>query len=116
VYPRDTNAPKINLNTADPVVIQASLASEKGAPPDAATQVDRVVAARPLSKLSDVDTVSGLDALVKVALKSRQDYVLTSDVFSVYAEGEANGVKRGVLAIVDRTGGSSVLRYWRLAD
>ncbi len=116
VYPRDTDAPRINLNTADPVVIQASLASEKGVPPDAAAQVDRIIAARPFSKLIDMDTVSGLDALVKAALKSPQYYVLTSDVFSVYAEGEANGVKKGVLAIVDRSHGEPVLKYWRLAD
>ena len=116
VYPRDASAPKINLNTADPVVIQASLASEKGVPPDAAAQVDRVVAARPFSKLIEVDTVSGLDSLVKVALKSQQDYALTSDVFSVYAEGEANGVKKGILAVVDRSRGEPVLKYWRLAD
>jgi len=41
---------------------------------------------------------------------------VTSSFFSVYAEGEANGVKKGVLAVVDRSRGEPVLRYWRLAD
>jgi hypothetical protein len=61
-----------------------------------------------------MDKVPGLSKDVLSKLNPQLD--VRSLYFSIYAEGEANGVKKGVIAVADRTTGDPTLRYWRLAD
>ena len=115
-----TAADRINVNTADPLVLQTLPAQDRDtvAFPLGAEQVEKIVAARPFASQStlsgDLSKVPGMDTAVVSRLVPR--LTVTSSFFSVYAEGEANGVKKGVLAVVDRSRGEPVLRYWRLAD
>lgn len=116
VYPTPLGAGyRINLNTADPLVIQASPFFEGGTvtfPLDAA-QVEKIVAARPFTTVNQLNTVSGLEQRVVSQLLPL--YAVTSSYFSVYSEGTANGVTKAVQAVIDRAGTQSI-RYWRLAD
>ncbi|MBI3608737.1 MAG: type II secretion system minor pseudopilin GspK [Nitrospirae bacterium] len=108
---------KINVNTADPLVLRTLPIKEPNQaqvtfPLDEA-QVDKLVDARPFSILTQLNQVSGMSSAVVSQLQSQLD--VRSQHFSVYAEGAANGVKKAVLAVVDRSG-EPTLRYWRLAD
>jgi len=108
---------KINVNTADPLVLRTLPVKEPNQSlvtfPLDEEQVEKIVAARPFDALGELKKVSGMEAVAS-SLQSQID--VRSQHFSVYAEGEANGVKKGVLAVVDRSRGEPVLRYWRLAD
>lgn len=110
-----TGESRINLNTADPLVLE-SLAVREGPgvqfPLDAA-QVEQIVAARPFANITQLQKVPGLTPAVYSAIQSQLD--VGSRYFSIYAEGEANGVKKGVIAVAERTA-EPVLRYWRLSD
>ncbi len=107
---------RINANTADPLVLEA-LAYKDGPtvkfPLDAA-QVEQIIAARPFSNVTQLQKVPGLAPAVYSAIAPQLD--VGSRFFAIYAEGEANGVKKGVIAVADRTTGDPRLRYWRLAD
>jgi general secretion pathway protein K len=106
---------RINVNTADPLVLE-SLAVREGPvvqfPLDAA-QVEQIVAARPFANITQVQKVPGLTPAVYSAIQPQLE--VGSRFFSIYAEGEANGVKKGVIAVAERVG-DPALRYWRLAD
>lgn len=106
---------RINVNTADPVVLQTLPVKDRDVVtfPLDAEQVEKIVAARPFDALGELKKVPGMEAVVS-PLQSQLE--VRSQHFSVYAEGEANGVKKGVLAVVDRSRGEPILRYWRLAD
>jgi general secretion pathway protein K len=107
---------RVNLNTADPLILQTLPVQDRGEIrfPLSAEQVEKLAAARPFPSLSEINKVAGIDSVV--ASQIQPLLAITSTHFSVYAEGTANGVRKGVQAVVDRTGGSSALRYWRLAD
>ena len=112
-----TSDERLNVNTADPVVLQTlPVPGQDGAVafPLDAEQVEKLVDARPFAAKGDLSKVPGMTPAVVSQLLPR--ITVTSSWFSVYAEGEANGVKKGVLAIVDRSRGEPILRYWRLAD
>ncbi len=111
-----TSDERININTADPLVLQTLPVQDRDgvAFPLDAEQVEKIVAARPFAANGDLSKVSGMTSAVVSQLLPR--IAVTSSSFSVYAEGEANGVRKGVLAIVDRSRGEPVLKYWRLAD
>ncbi len=108
---------KINVNTADPLVLRTLPIKEPNQAlvsfPLDEEQVDKLVAARPFSTLTLLNQVSGMTPAVVSQLQPQIE--VRSQHFSVYAEGAANGVKKAVLAVVDRSGEPS-LRYWRLAD
>jgi general secretion pathway protein K len=112
-----TSDESINVNTADPVVLQTlpvpGQDSAVAFPLDD-EQVETIVDARPFAAKGDLSKVPGMTSAVVSQLLPR--ITVASSVFSVYAEGEANGVKKGVLAVVDRSRGEPTLRYWRLAD
>jgi general secretion pathway protein K len=107
---------RLNLNTADPLILQTLPVQDRGVIsfPLSAEQVEKLVAARPVPSLTEINKVAGIDSAV--ASQIQPLLAVTSTHFSVYAEGTANGVRKAVQAVVDRTGGSSALRYWRLAD
>ena len=112
-----TSDESININTADPVVLQAlPVPGQDGtvAFPLDDKQVETIVDARPLAAKGDLSKVPGMTSAVVSQLLPR--ITVASSWFSVYAEGEANGVKKGILAVVDRSRGEPILRYWRLAD
>jgi general secretion pathway protein K len=112
-----TSGESINVNTADPVVLQTLPVPGQGgavAFPLDDEQVETIVDARPFAAKGDLSKVPGMTSAVVSQLLPR--ITVASSVFSVYAEGEANGVKKGVLAVVDRSRGEPVLKYWRLAD
>jgi general secretion pathway protein K len=111
------NDHRINVNTADPLVLRTLPVQEPSRGvvtfPLDAEQVEKLVAARPFSSLNQLNQVSGMDPAVVSHLQPQLE--VRSQHFSVYAEGAANGVKKAVLAVVDRSG-EPTLRYWRLAD
>ncbi|OGW62285.1 MAG: hypothetical protein A2638_03020 [Nitrospirae bacterium RIFCSPHIGHO2_01_FULL_66_17] len=112
-----TSDESINVNTADPVVLQTlPVPGQDGAVafPLDDKQVETIVDARPFAAKGDLIKVPGMTSAVVSQLLPR--ITVASSWFSVYAEGEANGVKKGVLAVVDRSRGEPTLRYWRLAD
>lgn len=112
-----TSGESINVNTADPVVLQTlPVPGQDGAVafPLDDKQVETIVDVRPFAAKGDLSKVPGMTSAVVSQLLPR--ITVASSWFSVYAEGEANGVKKGVLAIVDRSRGEPVLKYWRLAD
>jgi general secretion pathway protein K len=112
-----TSDESINVNTADPVVLQTlPVPGQDGtvAFPLDDKQVETIVDARPLAAKGDLSKVPGMTSAVVSQLLPR--ITVASSWFSVYAEGEANGVKKGILAVVDRSRGEPVLKYWRLAD
>ena len=112
-----TSDESINVNTADPVVLQTlPVPGQDGAVafPLDAEQVEKLVDARPFAAKGDLSKGPGMTPAVVSQLLPRM--TVTSSWFSVYAEGEANGVKKGVLAVVDRSRGEPILKYWRLAD
>ena len=112
-----TSDESINVNTADPVVLQTlPVLGQDGAVafPLDDKQVETIVDVRPFAAKGDLSKVPGMTSGVVSQLLPR--ITVASSWFSVYAEGEANGVKKGVLAVVDRSRGEPILRYWRLAD
>ena len=112
-----TSDESINVNTADPVVLQTlPVPGQDGAVafPLDAEQVEKLVDARPFAAKGDLSKVPGMTPAVVSQLLPRM--TVTSSWFSVYAEGEANGVKKGILAVVDRSREEPILKYWRLAD
>lgn len=112
-----TSGESINVNTADPVVLQTlPVPGQDGAVafPLDDKQVETIVDVRPFAAKGDLSKVPGMTSAVVSQLLPR--ITVASSWFSVYAEGEANGVKKGVLAVVDRSRGEPVLKYWRLAD
>ncbi len=112
-----TSDGSINVNTADPVVLQTlPVPGQDGAVafPLDDKQAETIVDVRPFAAKGDLSKVPGMTPAVVSQLLPRM--TVASSWFSVYAEGEANGVKKGVLAVVDRSRGEPILRYWRLAD
>jgi general secretion pathway protein K len=115
VYP--VNMPhKINVNTADPIVLQAlRFRRDPNAPSEPAwssEEVERIVAARPFKTVAEVFAAVGMST-PPLLLQQRLDKA--SSFFSVYSEGEVNGVRKSVIAVVDRDRNLE-LQYWRLAD
>jgi general secretion pathway protein K len=107
---------RINVNTADPLVLESlpeRVSDGVFRFPLSAEQVEQIVSARPFAALTQLNQVAGLPPPVVSAI---QPYLTTgSRYFSVYSEGEANGVKKSVIAVIESTD-DSVLKYWRLGD
>ncbi|MFZ5861251.1 MAG: type II secretion system minor pseudopilin GspK [Nitrospirota bacterium] len=107
---------RINVNTADPLILESlpeRVSDGVFRFPLSAEQVEQLVAARPFSSLNQLNRVAGLPPAVVSAISPQLD--VGSRFFSIYSEGEANGVKKSVIAVVERAG-EPVLRYWRLGD
>lgn len=107
---------RINVNTADPLVLQ-SLPMKEGPGvfrfPLDEERVEQILAARPFASINQLNKVPGLTPAEISALQPQLE--VGSRFFSIYAEGEANGVKKSVIAVAERSG-EPVLRYWRLGD
>lgn len=104
---------RINVNTADPFVLQTIPYTENGVTQTLLTaeEAENIAAARPFSKVvPEVNNVPGVDA-AKIS-KIASQLAVTSQAFSIYSEGEANGVKKSVIAVAERVGDVK-LRYWR---
>lgn len=118
VYPIKPSGPyKINVNTADPIVLQSLQIREISTAPFhsalSAEDVDRIMAARPFKDLGDVKTRSSIGDAVWSPLKDQLD--VKSSFFSIYSEGVVNGVKKSVIAVAERPR-DVALQYWRPGD
>ncbi len=120
VYPVKPAGPnQINVNTADPIVLQAlKVRRTANAPYDAALsaeEVDRIVAARPFKTMLEFANGAGMSDTDPRRSLLQQQLDVKSSFFSIYSEGEVNGVKKAVIAVAERPR-DLALRYWRLAD
>lgn len=106
VYPIEGGESKVNLNTADPLVIQAL--DNRITPSMAAA----IVQARPFKKdNTDLDRVSSFEQIGK---EIRQLYDIKSDLFLAHMTVRVNEVTRNATAVLQRDpnkGTSSVLYY-----
>jgi general secretion pathway protein K len=121
VYPvQSTVQYKINVNTADPIVLQAlQIRRTVNVPYESAfsaEEVDRIVAGRPFKTMSEFASGAGMSDTDARRSLLQQQVDFKSSFFSIYSEGEVNGVKKAVIAVAERGGKEPVLRYWRLAD
>ncbi|MFZ5874972.1 MAG: type II secretion system minor pseudopilin GspK [Nitrospirota bacterium] len=120
VYPVKPGGPyKVNVNTADPIVLQALVirrdANAPYEPALSAEEVDRIVAARPFKTMLEFANGVGMSDTDPRRTLLQQQLDVKSSFFSVYSEGEVNGVKKAVIAVVNRPR-DQALTYWRLAD
>jgi general secretion pathway protein K len=122
VYPLDrakqSGLYKINVNTAAPSVLLTLQIKNTGDSPYysalSAEEVDRIVAARPFKDKMEFANAAGMSGDTRLsALWDRLE--VRSSAFSVYSEGEVNGVRKAVIAVVNRDSNLE-LQYWRLAD
>lgn len=98
VYPQKADG-LINLNTADPVVIQAL------DPRITPSLAQAVVQARPLKSVQDLDRVSGLENIGK-ELRMTSTYTVRSDHFSTLVTARVGDVGRSVRAVIQRSNGT----------
>lgn len=88
---------RVNVNTADPVVLRAL---DPRITPDVA---DRIVKARPFRRLDDFDRVPGLEQVAKELRVVAQAYDIRSDTFSIVSRGQVQGTSRVARATVVRS-------------
>jgi len=107
VYPTQGDG-WINVNTADPVVIQALDSRISGA---AAMEL---IQGRPFRTPQDVDRIGSFESLGS-ALRSLDSYRVFSDSFSIHLTVTVNDVMKASHAIVRRAGatGDMSLVYFR---
>jgi len=92
-----TPAPgRINVNTAALPVLQA-LHSKM-----TAELAERIVQARPIRRLDDLDKVPGMEQIAKELRSLEQAYDVQSDVFIIRSRGEVQETSRVVRATVER--------------
>ncbi len=120
VHPVKPGGPyKINVNTADPIVLQAlQIRRTANAPYESALtaeEVDRIVASRPFKTMLEFANGAGMSDTDPRRTLLQQQLDVKSSFFSIYSEGEVNGVRKAVIAVVERPS-NLALRYWRLAD
>lgn len=106
VYPPDG---LINVNTADPLVLQAL---DPRVTPAIAKDVVR---GRPFRSVQDLDRVSSFEAIAK-ELRTAGVYTVRSDYFSTRVSATVNEVTKTARAVIHRTGasGDSSFLYFRL--
>ena len=108
VYPLEGES-KVNLNTANPFVLQAlDPRITQGMAAD-------IVQARPFKTIQDLDRVSSFEAIGK-ELRQLNLYDVKSDLFLANMIVKMNEVTRNVTAVLqrDQTTGTSSVKYYRL--
>ena len=107
VYPSEGDS-RVNLNTADPIVIQA-LDSDITQSMAAA-----IVQARPLKNVSDLDNVaSAKETFARLRLPPVYD--VKSDMFLARMTVKVNEVTRNAIVVLQRgTSGTSTVQYFRI--
>lgn len=107
VYPTETDG-KVNLNTADPIVIQTL---DPRITPSMAMEI---VQGRPYKTTQDLDTVSSFEPIAK-ELRVTQAYDVKSNCFSARMTITVNEVVRSSAAVLrrDEARGDSVVLYLR---
>ncbi len=107
VYPIEADG-KVNLNTADPIVIQALDARITQA------MAMSVVSGRPFLTIQDADRISDFEPIAK-ELRLTQAYDVRSNYFSVRASITVNEVTKAAYAVLRReVNGDSALLYLRM--
>ena len=93
-----TPAPgKININTADPLVLRAL------DPRISHALADRIVKARPFRRIEDLDRVSGMTQIAKELRGLEQAYDIRSDTFLITSRGRVRDTSRLARATVVRS-------------
>jgi len=108
VYPPDGNS-KVNLNTADPIVIQAL------DPQITQTVAGEVVQGRPFKTIQDLDRVSSF-APIGQQLRLQNIYDVRSDMFSAHMILTINDVTKTGTVVIQRntSDGSGTVMYFRM--
>ena len=108
VYPLEGQG-KVNLNTADPLVIQAlDIAITQSVAAD-------IVQSRPYKTIQDLDRVSSFDN-IRLTLSSQNLYDVQSNLFLARMTVRVNEVTRNAVVVLQRdTGtGMSTVQYYRV--
>jgi len=108
VYP-STGDGWINLNTADPVVLQAL------DPRISTAMAQEIIQARPFRTIQDADRVSGFEPIAK-ELRLTSGYQIKTDLFSVRVSVRVQEVTKVAKAVLHRQGaqGDSKVLYFRI--
>lgn len=102
---------QININTADPIVLQGLGFDED--------QTKKLIDNRPIQQVTaDLIRVIGQDAYNIVVLRNQGLLpgllTVTSNVFSVEAQGRAHDIEKTVYALLDRQSGVVRIKTWRM--
>lgn len=98
----------INVNTADPLVLQAL------DPRITPAMAQELIQARPFKTLQDLDRVKSIEPIAK-ELRTMAVYTVRSDDFSTYVTATINEVTKTAQAVIRRTsedGNSDVPYFW----
>jgi general secretion pathway protein K len=108
VYPPDGES-RVNLNTADPVVIQAL------DPRITQNMAAEIVQGRPFKTIQDLDRVSSFEDIGK-ELRQRNVYDIKSDMFSARMLLTINEITRTGTVVIQRNAndGSGMVKYFRV--
>ena len=108
VYPLEGQG-KVNLNTADPLVIQAlDIAITQSVAAD-------IVQSRPYKTIQDLDRVSSFDN-IRLTLSSQNLYDVQSNLFLARMTVKVNEVTRNAVVVLQRDAGTglSTVQYYRV--
>ncbi len=108
VYPREGQS-KVNLNTADPLVIQAL---DTGITQSVAADI---IQSRPYKTIQDLDRVSSFEDIGKV-LRTQNLYDVQSNLFLARMTVKVNEVTRNAVVVLQRdpSNGTSSVQYYRV--
>jgi len=108
VYPQGGES-KVNLNTADPLVIQAL------DPRITQTMAANIVQARPFKTIQELDRVSSFEDIGK-ELRSQSLYDIKSDLFLARMTVRVNEVIRNAIVVLQRdpNTGTGTVQYYRV--
>jgi general secretion pathway protein K len=108
VYPPDGGS-KVNLNTADPIVIQAL------DPRITQTVAGEIVQGRPFKTIQDLDRVGSFEPIGK-ELRLQNVYDVKSDMFSARMVLTLNDITKNGTVVIQRNAsdGSGTVMYFRV--
>jgi len=97
---------QININTADPIVLQA-LGFDEAA-------VKKLVENRPMKSAGDLLNLYKGEEAANVYIKNQALLTAKSDIFSVEARGRVHDIEKIVQALLDRSKGMVRIKTWRV--
>jgi type II secretory pathway component PulK len=97
---------QININTADPIVLQA-LGFDEAA-------VKKLMENRPIKSAGDLLNLFKGEEAANVYIKNQAMLTAKSDIFSVEARGRVHDIEKIVQALLDRSKGMVRIKTWRV--
>jgi general secretion pathway protein K len=97
---------KININTAEPIVLQA-LGFDENA-------VKKLIDNRPFTKTSDLYNFMKQGELTQAYSRNQDLFTIKSDTFSVESRGKVHDVEKTVQSLLIRSGGIATIKTWRV--